>query len=114
MDMLSNLTARLMCDPVAQSFADQLPANVNHAAIAEKYRILSAHDDARSISMCLAIEFHLRNLAVIAFHDYGVIDALNTMENAQAIAKKRQAATKRRENAARRRAAKLEKEQVKL
>ena len=107
MDLLENLTARLMCDAVAQSFADQLPANVNHGAIAEKYVQLAPHSDATSVSMCLAIEFHLRNLAAVAFMDHSVREALAIMERAQGQAKTRKAATRRRENAARRRAEKL-------
>jgi len=91
-----------MADPVAQKFADQLPANVNHAAVAEKYVQLAPHSDKQSEAMCLAIEFHLRNLAAVAFMDADVRAALSIMERAQAQAKTRKAAARRRENAARR------------
>jgi len=104
---METLTAKLMADSKAMDFLQQFAADVDLYDLSIKYTQLAPHSDATSESMCLAIEYHLRNAAIIHFMDRRTAHALKVMESAQVQARKRKAAALRRDNAAIRRVNKL-------
>ena len=101
---MDHVTMQLLTNPVAAQFAASLPAIIDPAVLAEKYRILSAHDDKTSAAMCLAIEHHVRTMATIDFMNPAVLSALQCVERDLALRTKRTKSNKakayrRRENA---------------
>ena len=81
MNSLERLTAKMMQHPTTQVMV----AMVEHAqpkTLANVYGKLITHGDYQSHCRALAIEFELRNRAVVYFHHRRVLEALSEMESA--------------------------------
>jgi hypothetical protein len=106
MDKMTELTGKLMINPIAADYYRRLPSSANIETLADKYAQMVAYSDANSEAFCLAIEAHIRHTATVHFHKPEVLQALNTIEKAikakRDHLKKVRAAERRRGNAARR------------
>lgn len=72
----------LMIHPAAGQFAAAIPASADVKALADKYGALITHGDYASHCQALGIEFHIRTAAQVAFNNYRVLEALDSVEKA--------------------------------
>lgn len=74
--------SKLMAHPIASETAAAIPGDADVTDLAELYCKLIAHGDYASHCRALAIEWHLRTAAQIAFHKPEVLRACHAMEAA--------------------------------